>query len=404
MLGLVARIFLLVATIGGVVVSHAAESRTYGPFVVGEDGRSVILSGEIGSRTATEFRRAMRENRMLTTLFLDSPGGDVDTGLAFAQQVFDAGLATHVAPGDTCASACSFVFFAGRQRHVEGRLGVHQFRGSETGQSDTQTVVADISSSLADFGVVPQVIAIMFSTPSHDMHFFTPEEVREYGIATDGSVPLDVPQEETASPLSASRSSSDATISPDETPKRPVRTEAASPSLVLFAHLDLYGGDVGMAASEDIGDCALVCKQSSKCISFTFNTETTADRGPNCFLKNTFDFVDRNAVAVSGIFVGAGEKIPRLGILKGIDPTEDVARDVSYAGGVLGRPKILENAEECRASCMQKDACEGFTHSRETGRCSLFGSISNIVGADGSTSGRKTAHEIDAPEVIALGR
>ena len=63
---------------------------------------------------------------------LSSPGESVFEGLQIAGIIHDKGLQTYIPKhgleeeGD-CASACSFMFFAGTTRSAEGNLGVHQF-------------------------------------------------------------------------------------------------------------------------------------------------------------------------------------------------------------------------------------------------------------------------------------
>ena len=65
-------------------------------------------------------------------LVLASPGGRVFAGLQIAERVHSNNIATYV-PGKisgnnlSCASACSFIFFAGRKRYAKGKIGLHRF-------------------------------------------------------------------------------------------------------------------------------------------------------------------------------------------------------------------------------------------------------------------------------------
>ena len=61
------------------------------------------------------------------TRFLDCISLLYNEGLRIANIINDKSLATYVPVGTTCASACSFMFFAGNPKVAHGRLGVHQF-------------------------------------------------------------------------------------------------------------------------------------------------------------------------------------------------------------------------------------------------------------------------------------
>ena len=74
------------------------------------------------------------------------------------------------------------MFFAGRQRLAVGRLGVHQISAPELTGEQAQFGVSDIVATLPKYGVSADVLGIMFSTPSKDMYFFTPQEIAKYGI------------------------------------------------------------------------------------------------------------------------------------------------------------------------------------------------------------------------------
>ena len=109
-------------------------------------------------------------------------GGLVHIGLVVAEEIYERGLNTYIPKDSYCASACSFVFFAGRQRLAVGRLGVHQISAPELTGEQAQFGVSDIVATLPKYGVSADVLGIMFSTPSSDMYFFTPQEIAKYGI------------------------------------------------------------------------------------------------------------------------------------------------------------------------------------------------------------------------------
>lgn len=149
-------------------------------FVHGTGEREGILffEGEIVSgQTVSSFRRAVRQGDV-SFLVLSSPGGDLIEGILFAETVRDLGLNTVVPDGADCASACSFVFFAGIERSLYGRVGVHQFR-TESGNSDealTQWTAGEVIQVLNGFDVPRIVFEKMLQTLPEDMYWFGPED------------------------------------------------------------------------------------------------------------------------------------------------------------------------------------------------------------------------------------
>lgn len=139
------------------------------------------LEGEIDSRAALTFRRTIAANPQAKFVLLDSPGGDVQNGLLIADDVYTHGLSTVIPTGSICASACAYVFFAGKSRLVQGQLGVHQISGTAT-LANAQLNISDILDTLNKYGVDARIFPIMFRTASDDIHFFTQNEVKQYGI------------------------------------------------------------------------------------------------------------------------------------------------------------------------------------------------------------------------------
>jgi len=145
----------------------------------------IFFLGEIEDGDEQGFRRALRDHE-IDTVVLVSPGGLIYNGLELANIIYDNNLATYVPSGETCASACSFMFFAGNPKVAHGRLGVHQFYLDDdkkkvaigVAQRGTQLLVADIIQNLTDFGTPSDVFSKMFSTS--DMYYFTEEEKESF--------------------------------------------------------------------------------------------------------------------------------------------------------------------------------------------------------------------------------
>jgi hypothetical protein len=91
-------------------------------------GTSAIFSGPITLASFDALAETLRQRPDLTTLRLSSNGGHIPSARGMARLVQEAGLETE-AEG-TCASACSLVFMAGKERHLRpgARLGFHAYR------------------------------------------------------------------------------------------------------------------------------------------------------------------------------------------------------------------------------------------------------------------------------------
>ncbi len=152
------------------------EPERYGPFFfLPSQPNLLVYVGAVGANDMLNLKKALREHPTISTLILQNNGGGlVHIGLVVAEEVYERGLNTYIPKDSYCASACSFVFFAGRQRLAEGRLGVHQISAPEMTGEQAQFGVSDIVATLPKYGVSADVLGIMFSTPSKEMYFFSP--------------------------------------------------------------------------------------------------------------------------------------------------------------------------------------------------------------------------------------
>ena len=161
--------------------------KVYGSFIhFTEVPNALFFFKEIKKNDTFEFRKALR-NHDVDTIVLGSPGGSVFEGLSIAGVIFDRKLNAYIPDGQTCASACSFLFFAGKYRMANGELGVHQFN---TGNSDksvnegtslfaSQFTASEIIGFLNEFKTPPFVYEHMFATISSDMYFFSKKEMQK---------------------------------------------------------------------------------------------------------------------------------------------------------------------------------------------------------------------------------
>jgi ATP-dependent protease ClpP protease subunit len=115
--------------------------KLYGGFLYNKETPGALyFFSEIRQNDDLELSKALRAHD-IHTIVLASPGGNVWSGLRMADKIFDLGLNVYVPEEAICASACSFMFFAGKQRQVSGKLGVHQFA---TANKEAQAAVGEI--------------------------------------------------------------------------------------------------------------------------------------------------------------------------------------------------------------------------------------------------------------------
>ena len=113
---------------------------------------------------------------------LSSDGGNVYDALPLAYVVRRVGLRASIPPGRSCASACTYLFFAGVGRDAEGQLGVHSIAMPSNDLAAGQRALADIFAAFEDFGVPSAVHTRMMATPAESMYWFAPEEMVALGL------------------------------------------------------------------------------------------------------------------------------------------------------------------------------------------------------------------------------
>lgn len=177
------RVVLLAAVVAASLASATiarAEERV-GDFVVYQQSSDVIaLDGQIGDATMGDFQLALAERPHAKVLLLNSGGGDVDDALRLAAAVRQRGMSTAIPRSFGCYSACSYLFFAGREHVARGELGVHQVRGA--GPSAAPAYDGDVRQALKRYGASDGVIAAMVSTPADSLHVFSADEIAALAI------------------------------------------------------------------------------------------------------------------------------------------------------------------------------------------------------------------------------
>lgn len=150
-------------------------------FSVGPKGYGVLVSGEIKKGDVAKLALFLLDNTNtnLSTVFLNSSGGDVLEALVIGEMMRENFSATVVPESAMCFSACTILWAAGVDRYLGGRnskLGFHRlsFKRREIDVRKSQAVTSSVSQLVADFfrkvALPPLLIEKMDQTPPTDIY------------------------------------------------------------------------------------------------------------------------------------------------------------------------------------------------------------------------------------------
>ena len=86
-------------------------------------------------------------------------------------------------------SACAQIYFAGKHRYADGKLGVHQIKTEDNSLTGGQYAISDIIDVLKGFDVPDEVFVKMFRTQPSEMYVFTKQELEDFGLVSQDTEP-----------------------------------------------------------------------------------------------------------------------------------------------------------------------------------------------------------------------
>lgn len=178
------RLVLALAALLGIALAtgEVAASDHIGQFVFSSSDPDLIeLNGKIDEHTLRDFHRVLAARPNVRVIILESPGGYVDEALSLAAEIRSRGLSTAIPKGFACYSACTYLFFAGKEHVVRGALGVHAV-AQEGAAPGGKVYDGDVRAALKRYGCPAGVIQAMASTPSSDLHVFSPREIAKLAL------------------------------------------------------------------------------------------------------------------------------------------------------------------------------------------------------------------------------
>jgi tetratricopeptide (TPR) repeat protein len=138
-------------------------------FRVSPDGQELAFAGPFREGVAKEFERLLASTGTIKRVRLESGGGSVAEGRRFIRAIKARNLDTYVS--QSCMSACSDAFLAGRERLIapSGRIGFHQ--RSYAGMSRWQSAVAIHFAELRSLGISEEFARRASNTPPKEIWF-----------------------------------------------------------------------------------------------------------------------------------------------------------------------------------------------------------------------------------------
>ncbi|MET4207726.1 hypothetical protein [Bradyrhizobium sp. LA2.1] len=153
----------------------------------------ISISGEIVEGDADALKATIKgandAGKFVSGIRLNSIGGNLLEGVKLSETVKFAKMATNVAQGATCASACFLIFAAGDTKFANytAQVGVHgasDQTGAETIQSGAATV--SMARVAKELGVPAAIIGRMVVTPPSEMVWLSPSELQSMGVTMVG--------------------------------------------------------------------------------------------------------------------------------------------------------------------------------------------------------------------------
>lgn len=181
---LVRGLVLTIAALLGIAIATGgvAANDHIGQFIISSTDPDLIeLNGKIDQHTLGDFHRVLAARPQAKVILLESPGGYVDEALTMAAEIRSRGLSTAIPKGFACYSACTYLFFAGKEHVVRGELGVHAV-AEEGGAPGAKVYDGDVRAALKRYGCPQGVIQAMAATPSSDLHVFSPREIAKLAL------------------------------------------------------------------------------------------------------------------------------------------------------------------------------------------------------------------------------
>jgi hypothetical protein len=232
----------------------------------------IEISGQIAPGDADVFigavKRANAAGKVVESVQLNSTGGILLEGARLAEAIRVGKISTTVAQGAVCASACFLAFAAGGPKFAGygALIGVHKASdkgGRETAASGEATLL--MARFARELGVPSAIIARMLSTPSKQIGWLNPQDLRSMGVSAGNPVqtrlmPAGAPSVQQIPEDSRSL----ATLTPQPKASRPSWTEFIDKTIALSAEQNKGSAVLSRLCKPELKMCVLAVAYSLK--------------------------------------------------------------------------------------------------------------------------------------------
>ena len=150
----------------------------------------VLLNGELAEGDASRLRDIVRGStsagRPVSGIRLNSSGGSLVEGVRLAAVIQNAKIATVVASGATCASACFIAFAAGNQKFVSATATVGVPGAANRFGQDAAGEVPPIVRVVKEMGLLDAIVEKMLATREDEVSWLTQDDLRAMGATITG--------------------------------------------------------------------------------------------------------------------------------------------------------------------------------------------------------------------------
>ncbi|HYT41389.1 MAG TPA: ATP-dependent Clp protease proteolytic subunit [Methylomirabilota bacterium] len=144
---------------------------------------SVQINGVIVKGDYERFILATKDLGPKDTIWFNSEGGHVLTGIQIAQLIKKKGWNTSVASNDLCTSTCALIWLAGKPRFAmpKSHIGFHGVYFSEDKKPSTGGN-AIVGAYLAELGFNYNTIYFLTQSPPDEMEWLDIEKAKKFDI------------------------------------------------------------------------------------------------------------------------------------------------------------------------------------------------------------------------------
>lgn len=303
------RLFAFAVLLGFSASVEAAEIK----LVDDDNFRRVTIVGPINALDGQKFKQVADGFVGGATVVLESDGGSAGAAIAIGEEIKRRKFATSVLANKTCASACGFIWLAGKPKIMDKRahIGFHAVYLIEDGKPVPSAAAnAVMGSYLGSIGIPAAAIYFVTMAGPDGMNWMTADVAVKLGIEVYEPVIPQKPETTKKAKLEDlfRRSNEDEAIDitripiPERAPRFTqqndlVLTPSSRRPLLKYAQgYFLAGQSVNFTAEKlpGIPECRARCFSTPGCVAFSFNSSEW-----DCYLKRGVSYAVPNPAFAS---------------------------------------------------------------------------------------------------------